>query len=166
MHARIPNLLMALGTALWVSAVFAEVQVSFVEPQRYSDAGRDDRQSSDVQGEIARHFRQLGERYLSPGQKLKVEVLDIDLAGHERMARGGQDVRILRDGADWPRMRLRYVFEPGAGNTISGEERIADMAYLSHGAGVRRSGEYLAYEKHMLESWFKARIVERQPAPR
>lgn len=167
MRARVSCLPVLLVTGFWVSSSFAEVLVSFADPQRFTDIGRDARQASDVQREIAQTLQRLGKRHLSTGQKLNVEILDIDLAGNDRMLRGGQDVRILRGGADWPSIRLRYVLESGSGSGItdSGQESIADMAYMLHGAR-RHTGEYLSHEKRLLETWFKARIVDRKPAPR
>jgi hypothetical protein len=49
---------------------------------------------------------------LRPGQDLKIEITDIDLAGREDpMRRGAMDVRIMDGRTDWPRMRLRYQLE-------------------------------------------------------
>ncbi len=165
MRARVSCLLALLATGFWVSSSFAEVLVTFVDPERFSDIGSDARQSSNVQREIAQFIQRLGQRHLSPDQKLKVEILDINLAGDDRMLRGGHDARILRGGADWPSIRLRYALESGSGKTDSGEESIDDKAYLMHGSRGR-SSEFLPHEKRLLETWFKARIVDRRPAAR
>ena len=58
--------------------------------------------------ELSEHFALLGKR-LPPGQELRVEVLDLDMAGRIRPNfRGQQDIRVVRGGADWPRMLVRY----------------------------------------------------------
>ncbi len=48
------------------------------------------------------------------GQVLKIDVLDLDLAGTVRPARrGAGDIRIVRGGADAPHIRVRYALTAG-----------------------------------------------------
>lgn len=165
MRAKAFRLMALLAAVLWAAPGFAEVLVSFADPQRFTDAGRGARQAGEVQREIVLILQRLGQRHLSPEQKLRVEILDVDLAGNDRVLRGHDEVRVLRGGADWPSIRLRYVFESAPGKTAAGEERLDDKSYLQHGSRGR-SSEALPHEKRLLESWFRERIVERKPAPR
>lgn len=165
MRARAFRLMALVAAALGATPGFAEVRVSFSEPNRFTDAGRGARQAGEVQREIGLILQRLGQRHLSPGQRLEVEILDVDLAGNDRVLPGHDEVRVLRGGADWPRIRLRYVFESAPGKTDAGEERLDDKSYLQHG-WRGRSSEALPHEKRLLETWFKERIVERKPAPR
>jgi hypothetical protein len=148
-----------VAIAAFAGAAQAAVIVTFKEPDGYVDGGRQwDRE--DFQKEIERHLQQLGERHLAPGQTVKIEVLDIDLAGDERFRpRFGADIRVLSGRADWPSVHLRYVVEGGGKSGDSREETIADQNYLMR--PIARP-ERLAYEKRMLEAWFKARFAARE----
>jgi len=154
---RILSLSILFAAALATAAQGA-VLVTFTEPDKYVDTGRYRFEGTQVLAELERHFQQLGTRYLQPGQTLRIEVLEVDLAGDERFRSGpNQDVRILRGGADWPRMRLRYVLEGPGKPAVSGEDRLSDMNYLQRPITVR-GNEHLAYEKRMLDEWFRTKF--------
>ena len=108
--------------------------------------------------EIEAHLKQLGQRYLLPNQSLKIEVLDVDLAGHLSLSRPGREVRILRGKADWPSMTLHYVLEADGRVLMDREEHIADMDYLEH-PDRQYSDQSLPYEKRMLDDWFRRRFA-------
>jgi hypothetical protein len=140
------------------------VTVSFTDPPHFSDAGATPWEKEATLRALTAHLQALGERYLSAGQALKVEVLDVDLAGTMRPARrAGRDLRVVKGGADWPRIDLRYALEASGQPAISGQESVADMNY-SRGVAGDRGADPLHYEKHMLDVWFKARFVERRAA--
>ncbi len=146
----------ALSLAFSAQAA-GNVEVSFVKPESYADIGRsvvDRERHLDL---LARHLRALGGR-LPDGQTLKIEVLDIDLAGEEIFNRHLSDVRVLRGRADWPRMTLRYTLSAAGQNLKSGDEKIADMGYLMHGH-YAASRDALAYELRMVDGWFDARFL-------
>ncbi len=136
------------------------VQVDFVQPDTYADAGRDARSREEVQAGLTQHLRRLGEA-LPGSQALSIEVLDIDLAGEIRpFSRVWPDTRVMRGRADWPMIALRYTLRDGTRVMATGEERIADLAYLTvqHAAGA---GEALHFEKRMLSKWFAERFGQR-----
>lgn len=136
------------------------VQVSFVEPDKYADAGRSFDRPANLRT-IEAHLQSLGQRYLADGQVLNIEVLDVDLAGELRPSRrSGSDVRVVRGGADWPRMALRYTLE-GSGPPQRGEDRIADLSYQLRVSSYANR-EPLRYEKRMLDDWFKTRFAPPQ----
>jgi len=73
--------------ALAVPATAANVSVAFVHPEKYADAGyshsfASERDRAEVQRDIEQHLQRLAERGLPASDALKIEVLDIDLAGH------------------------------------------------------------------------------------
>ncbi|WDT73662.1 MAG: DUF3016 domain-containing protein (plasmid) [Candidatus Manganitrophus sp.] len=109
-----PFLLFSLIMAFRASTSEAAIDISFSDSERYTDAGRHmgDRVSEPVLQEIKEYLESLGERYLEPNQNLKIEILDIDLAGrYEPVHRGGaSDVRILND-VTWPQIKVRYILE-------------------------------------------------------
>lgn len=135
------------------------VEVSFIDADRYFDAGnqrRDEQRNLDA---LAAHLQSLGRRYLPDGQSLKIEVLQVDLAGEVHPTRRGFDLRITRGGADWPRISLRYTLQGEGGAVLrQGEETVSDMAYQMH-AALDDTSEPLRYEKRMLDDWFRARFA-------
>ena len=158
MKSRIAALmLLALGSAGALAA--GTVTVSFINSDKYADAGNSRSDTPRTLKTLEDHLRQLGERYLAEGQSLSIEVLDVDLAGEMRPSRRtATQIRVVRGGADWPRLKVRYVLE-GAGQAAQrGEESIADLAYQSQISRYTDT-EPLHYEKQMLESWFKAKFA-------
>ena len=136
----------------------AEVNVKFVEPDRYSDSGSLFDRKGVLDG-LERHLKWLGDRYLAAGQVLQVDVLDVDLAGRMEASRGAlPELRVVRSGADWPRIRLQYTLKSGDKVLKEGKDDVADMNYLVQGPSRYRN-EPLAYERYMLEEWFKAKFA-------
>ena len=150
---RIALLLAASTLAL---ASHAGVTVTFVEPDRYTDAGRFGRpgESAQIQKDLETHLVKLGER-MPANQNLAIEILDIDLAGEDRPhSGGGNDVRVQRGRADWPSMRLRYTLERDGRREVR-EERLSDMSYQQRARPASPS-ETLPHEKRMLTDWFNS----------
>lgn len=133
----------------------AAVGVTFKEPERYSETGvfRDDGPAA--MEHIEMHLKRMGERYLAPGETVRIEVLDMDLAGEQQMGPRGQDIRVMRGRADWPTIKLRYTWERPGAPAMTGEEKVADMSYLQR---TVPSLEPFAHEKRMLETWFRQRF--------
>ena len=151
---------LSLSVALFaVASAHAEVQVTFTAPEKYVDASlqRDGARAREQTLKIIReHLVALGERYLAPTRTLKIEVLDIDLAGELEWWHGPYDIRYLRSYT-WPKIKLRYTLED-AGETIdSREELVSDPSYQMN--VITRSGESMPYEKEMLARWFRSRFA-------
>lgn len=155
--------LTALALSLLVQPAWAvsNLSVVFVDPEKYSDASYSSSFSSatdraDVQQEIEAHLGRLSERYLAPRDSLKIEVLDIDLAGRIEPLRartGGGDMRVVRD-ISWPRMTLVYTLTRAQQFTARREEVLSDPNFLTS-FNRYSSGDRLRYEKAMLDRWFK-----------
>jgi hypothetical protein len=144
--------------ALAAGSAGAAVTVTYVAPEKYADVPRDTGARDNLMNDLTDHFTWLGTA-LPPGQDLRIEVLDIDLAGREEpSARAVHDVRVMRGGADWPRMRLRYSVEQNGQVIKSGEAQLSDMDYM---AKVSRYGEEepQRYEKAMIDRWFEKNIA-------
>jgi hypothetical protein len=149
-----------VALAAFASAAEAAVVVTFNDPDKYADVGRSERDRQDVLAEIGRHLQRLGEA-LPADRTVKIEVLDIDLAGDDRpRMHAGRDIRVLRGSADWPSMRVRYVVETAGKAGEPREETISDPSYLMH--PITRP-DVLSYEKRMLEKWFRARLLRAAP---
>jgi hypothetical protein len=150
------------STPLSVEAAGA-VGVIFVNPERYRDIGdRYASRRSGVLNEVESYFNYLGERYLKDGQVLRIEVLNIDLAGqYEPWRFELSDVRVMRDVTP-PRFKLRYALVDRGKLLMRAEENVTDMTYL-WGAGSIYGDRRLGYEKKMLRDWFRRRFVHLSP---
>ncbi len=156
-----PFLSAAIAATLVLSTLNARagVTVTFTEPDKYTDMPFGQHEKQSVMEAMQKHFVKLGAS-LPAGQDLKVEILDIDLAGRiEPFARATGDLRILRGKADWPTVTLRFDLQSQGKTLKTGEERITDMSYLS-GYNHYNSGEFLRYEKQMLDRWFKKSVSD------
>jgi hypothetical protein len=151
--------------ALAAGSAGAAVSVTYVQPEKFSDVPFVTWEREDTLRVLTEHFTWLGSA-LPPGQDLRIEVTDIDLAGREiPNARAGRDLRILRGQADWPRMDLRYAVEQDGQVLKSGEARLTDMNYLNHTSRYF-DGEPLRYEKSMIDEWFEKTIAPLPPRGR
>lgn len=139
------------------SATAAAATVSFVEPEHFTDVPFSHVERERVLKELSGHFDKLAAS-LPTGQQLKVEVLDVDLAGITRPTMSQPELRILNGGADWPKMRFRYTIEQGGQVLKSGEAKLSDMNYM-HSINRYSSGTTLRYEKQMLDSWFREQVA-------
>ena len=140
---------------------FGSVQVKWVEPEKYMDSANQRWETSSTLDALERHMKLMGDRYLAPDETLRVEVLDLDLAGWARF--GGlapNDVRTVRGKADAPSMRFRYTLESKT-RPQSGEADLTDLGYQNHGLVTRGSSEPYYYEKRMLEDWFRSTFAQR-----
>lgn len=134
------------------SAFAGTAEVRFIHPEKFADLGTyrsDDQANMDT---LAHYFQQLAKQ-LPPDQVLKVDVLDVDLAGEPRDIRNGR-IRIARD-VSFPVIQLHYTLESGGQVLRSGQERITDLNYRHHIREAGYSTTSLYYEKHMLADWFR-----------
>ena len=165
MNRGIALISVAMTVASWTGFARADVAVSFINPERYTDISRDPAESDMELREIGDHLKLLGKKYLESGVNLRIEILDIDLAGiDEIIGRQARWTRVIRSDT-WPRIALRYVLDADGRVLDSAEETITDMSYLSR-VRLNLPTETLRYEKQMLDDWFRTRIVERRPSSR
>ena len=157
---RLTKILMVLPVAgLLALPASAAVVVFFPNPAyQYTDVGTPGAEAEQTFAALAQHLQRLGDRYLPSGHSLRVEILDVDLAGDLR--RGAmREVRVVRGSSDFPRVTLRYTLESGGRTLESREEILSDSSYLWFPSKVRES-ESLYHEKRLLETWFKDRFAK------
>ncbi len=147
--------------ALGAGAASAGVTVNYVESDKFADLPFAPWERKEVLDDLAAFFAELG-KDLPPGQDLAVDITDIDLAGREYPnSRGGRELRILKGGADWPTMNLRYTLSANGQVLTSGTEKLTDMNYLNR-MNRMSDGDRLRYEKRMIEDWFKKAILQKK----
>ena len=148
------------GLALVAGAQAATVKVSFIEPEKFIDAGDRPAERDQALAALEAYIVQLGTRMLPADLTLTIEVLDVDLAGRIQWLRNGQDKRIIRGGTDWPRITMRYTLSRDGQVQASGTDKLEDLDYTLnlHSA---RANENLYFEKRLLEEWFATRFADR-----
>lgn len=144
--------LLGIGSAQAVG----RAEVSFVQPERFSDAGFGTLERERTLKVLSQHFDRLAQR-LPDGRVLKVAVTDVDLAG-EVDTLALHRIRVMGQLPDAPRMTLKFELLQGGQPLAQGEEQLIDMAYQLGSFRGRRDGP-LAYEARMLERWFDERIA-------
>ena len=151
------TVLAAVLALLASSAAWAQVSVSYVKPEDFVDIDRNPIDRERTLKQFTEYFQSL-EKKLPAGQSLKIEVLDIDLAGRLYPRRAADDIRVMNGGADWPRMHLKYTLEQDGQVLRSGDEEISNMDY-QHRVGGYFDSDPLRYEKQMLDDWFRKSIA-------
>lgn len=142
--------MLLLGIALSAGAA---VEVRFVAPEKFRDAGESavDRERA-LEG-LEAHIRALAEKHVPASQRLVIEVLDVNLAGEvEPYGRTMERIRVLRP-VTWPSLELRYTLSEGGAMLREGKARLQDMNYQS---SMNRyfDSESQRYEKQLLDDWF------------
>ncbi len=149
-----------LSLAAAAASAGGTVNVTFVEPDKFSDAGNTQHDVPANLKEIELFLKDLGQRHLPDGQVLNLSVLDVDLTGYVKPQAGSaRGLRVARS-ADWPTFKLRYTLEANGAPIKSGEERVADVNYGRHGQIYGYSTrDPLHHEKVMLEGWLRSRFT-------
>ncbi len=164
---RSPTLKLALVSVLALAAPLAlaagEVQLSMKPADQLRDVGRGLDRARNVQALQAR-FQALAKR-LQADEVLTIEVLDVDLAGEVLPVRAGEELRVLKGGADWPRLEFKWTLTRGTKTLASGHEHLADMNYLNEPLRPGQDGG-LPYEGRMIERWFSERVAPTAAAAR
>jgi len=157
------RIVLAAAAALVAVPSYATVDVTFVNPEKFADASNQRYEMQGTLDALAQHMKRAGDRYIGPNETLKIEVLDLDLAGWARFGgRAPNELRTVRGGADFPTMKLRYTLQSPQG-ARSGEADLSDMSYQNHGLTTRGASEPYYYEKRMIDDWFRSTFAQRTP---
>lgn len=153
----VPMLLALLAT---LPAGAADADVRFVAPERYRDAGDSARERERTTAALTAAFKAVAAT-LPAGQTLRIEVKDVDLAGTPQLTPRGE-LRVLRGGADWPRLDFAWTLESGGRVLRQGEESLADLDYQQTPL-PRYGGAALPYEQRLIERWAAQRFAAPLP---
>jgi hypothetical protein len=163
-------LLATLLCAFAASAAQAgHVEVSFDARAAFTDAGSTPHEREQRLAALAEHLKTLGRRWLGDDRSLRIELLDLDLAGTLRPAPHplGTEVRVLRGGADGPHIELRYSLSDASQVLSSGHETLFDVASARKLQSADSSGgDPLREEKSLLDHWFAQRFASTEPPRR
>lgn len=152
------HIALAVAGLLLAGAAHAGVTVNFVHADGFSDLPHAPRQRQQALDDFAAHFRQLGEG-LRPDQELVIDVLDIDVAGRMEPNRaGGDEIRVVHGGAEWPRMQLRYTLTEHGRTLASGEARLADQNFATRVNNYPSDARW-PYEMQMIDDWWRKTIA-------
>lgn len=148
----------ALGLLALTATAQADVKVSFVNPERFSDI-RDNngfRRLEVLKDLEAFLIAEAGKQL--PGRDVSFEITDEDLAGEvEPVGRHAQWLRVKRSHTS-PAMSFRFEVREGNRVLQQGEARLRDLDYLS-GFNVHPDGDPLRFEKRMLERWMSRELA-------
>lgn len=161
-----PILAVVVGLALlWPTLACAQeqpagpVMVEFIHPDKFSDIQEGFLRTSVGDNAhlaaLRRHLERKAATYLAPGQTLRIEVTDIDLAGdyappgHPALL----DIRTVSNLYP-PRMNLNYELRDGSGAVVrTGEAKLKDLGFDIGSAGA--VSDPLRYDKRMLDKWLR-----------
>ena len=137
------------------AACAADVTVTYIQHENFSDIPTGGEREETLRN-LTAHFVKLGAK-LPAGQQLRIDVLDIDMAGSEQPSRGRTDMRVTTKG-EWPRMNLTYSLESNGQVLSSGDAELRDTSFLD------RPNRYMdhdvsRFEKKMIDAWFEKTIV-------
>jgi len=141
-----------------------DVTVNYIQPERFSDLPFSAWDREQALKDLTEHFASLGAK-LPPDQNLRIDVTDVDLAGRMYPHRGVRDLRVVTNGAEWPRIDLRYTIESNGQVLRSGDAQLRDMAFMDR-IGRYTDGDTLRYERRMIDDWFYSTILPRERAAR
>jgi hypothetical protein len=151
------SLFLALLQAGLPALAAGKLELQFIEPATYRDIGQAGHERERNLKSLADYLQTLAAK-LPDGQTLKLDMLDIDLAG-EVQHRAAQEIRVMRGRADWPQIQLRYTLTQGGATLKSGEARLSDLSYLDHLRGRESMQGDLPYDKRLLQDWFRKTIT-------
>jgi len=148
----------ALAPALTSSAAPAQAEVTYHEPEKFTDLRNDgfesERLRTQVLTQLREHIEQRASALLPEGYTLAVTVHDIDLAGDFELWRSSlRHVRIVRDRYP-PRIELEYTLRDAAGQVVAEARRaLSDPAFLQTVNPLRQ--DTLRHEKELLDTWMQ-----------
>lgn len=144
----------ALSLMAVAATASADVQVNFVQPEKFSDI-KDNHgfKRLELLQDIEAHLVQQAEKRL-PGRDVRINVTDVDLAGEvEPFGRHMQWLRVMRT-VTLPTIVFNYEIREGDKVVQQGEARLRDMNYQDGFYGYA-GGDALRAEKRMIDRWFK-----------
>ena len=142
------------------------VAVSWGDPAGFTEIRYSRNRFEAVRGDwvrgIANHLAKRAGRALPAGERLEVEITDIDRAGEYEPTAGRADhLRVVRDIYP-PRIDLRYARYDAEGRLLdSGERKLGDIGFLAHSAHALHASDPLRHEKRLIDEWISRDLRDR-----
>ncbi len=138
----------------------ARTEVVFFEPEKFTDvrdswAGVSERARDATLDELSAYLVKQANFLLAPGQRLKITITDVALAGNFEPWRGPEwsDVRIVRDIYP-PDIKLSFQLTDADGHVLKqGDRNLRDLGFM-----MRLSidlSDRLRFEKALIEDWVR-----------
>lgn len=145
----------AWGLLVLSTAARADVQVNFVQPEKFSDIKdsngfRDESVLNDLKAHMIKEAAKL-----LPGRDVRFDVTDVNLAGEVEPWRHGQWIRVMRTVTP-PTMMMSYEVSEGGKVVQHGEATLRDIAYQDRSVAPLSSSDPLRYEKSMFDRWMQS----------
>jgi len=154
--------LMALvcGAAIASASAAGNIEYGFVNPENFTDLGIDAVDRTRVLRVFEEHFDKMADR-LPDGQVLRLEFIDIDLAGTMDMSmkRGGRPVRVVNGGGDAPQITLRFSLRANGTLLKAGVAELVNPKYLDNRRPYYLGSNELPHERRLLDDWFTKTIL-------
>ena len=147
----------AAALCLSTSASWGETEVQFIKSEDFVDIGNriSIRDGEDTLKRVTAALTERADAVLAPGQDMKIEVKDIDLAGDPRPLGGRMDmIRVIKP-LYRPAMKFSYAITQDGKTVREGTADLQDMGFMDHFNRYFRD-DPLYYEKPMLDKWFEA----------
>ena len=159
MKPRFTPFVLGLLLSIGAGAAYAEAQVEvrYIEPEKFSAMKSTWLTQENMLATLTAHLQTLGQKYLSAGQTLQIEITDIVLAGSIEYPRNGEPIRVMREVTP-PRISLRWRVSSADKSAPMHEATLIDASYLTR-INQHHDGDPLRYEKRLLEDWFKRSVV-------
>jgi Protein of unknown function (DUF3016) len=105
---------------------------------------------------LERHVRERAARLLAPGERLTVEITDLDRAGSTENWRPGLGgVRVVRDV--YP-ARIELSFRLSVADDAMREQGAASLSGLPVASAAAYGEDPLRYEKALLDAWLERKL--------
>jgi len=147
------------------------VAVSWTDPAEFTElrfsGNRWEAKRGNWVFELASAVRKSVAKQLPEGERMEIEITDIDRAGRYEPGLGPRmdSIRIMRN-IDSPSMSLTYRRYDASGQLIDeGERKLRDMMYLNN-VNVLSNTDPLRYEKRMIDDWARREFRVAQVASR
>jgi len=140
------------------------VSVRWENPAQFSEIRYSRNQAEARRGDwveqLAIHLRDRARKRLPAGQRLEVNITDIQRAGNYEPWRGVafNDTRFIREIYP-PRITLTFKHTGADGQVIAeGERKLSDMGFMM-GSNAGGSRDPLRYEKDMIDRWLARELA-------
>lgn len=138
------------------------VMIDWIKPEKFRDVdtanGNKKRYQARVMKELEKYIQQELPKFLNDGQRIKLKVYDLDLAGDVRpMMAAGNDIRVIKSIYP-PMIDIEYSVVDNNGKVIKEQrKRFRDMAFNMGSPLV--ASKQLGYEKAMLKKWMRNELT-------